>query len=97
MIEIPGEPRGTGLLIVAKSGPDFELFACDLDGRPRPAWVQAVEDPRTKLREVPAAAWAEPRWADRVRELLARIEIAGAVQDLEPREIGPGDEVSVTL
>jgi ATP-dependent helicase HepA len=77
LIEVPGDPPGTGVLMVAKDGPDFELFACDLDGQPRPAWVAAVQNPRTKLREIPAAVWGEPRWADRVRGLLSRLEIDG--------------------
>jgi ATP-dependent helicase HepA len=77
LLEIPGGPPGAGVLMVAKDGPEFELFACDLKGRPRPAWVEAVNDPRTRMREVPPAVWDEERWSRRVRDLLSRLKIQG--------------------
>jgi len=76
LVEIPGPP-GVGVLAVAKDGPQFQILATDLDGRTRPDWIAALNESAAGLREIPAAAWTEPRWAERVRALLSRLEIPG--------------------
>jgi ATP-dependent helicase HepA len=39
-VEIPGQ-AGAGLIAIYKEGPQFDVAAFDVDGRPRPAWADA--------------------------------------------------------
>jgi hypothetical protein len=73
---------------VTKDGPEFRLAAFDLHGTARPDWVEAIEAHRD-LREIPAAAWDVPEWADRVRALLARLPIDGDIVALAGVRSGP--------
>jgi ATP-dependent helicase HepA len=88
LLEIADTMPGTGVLVVTKDGPEFRLAAFDLDGGSRPDWVDAIEDDRD-LDEVPASAWDEPEWSDRVRALLALLPIDGDIVALAGVRSGP--------
>jgi hypothetical protein len=48
----------------------------DLDGREHPEAVQRILEAPV-LHEIPAARWSVPGWPDRVRSVLAGVDLPG--------------------
>jgi hypothetical protein len=78
LVEVP-ESRGftgCGVLVVAKEGPEVRWTFVDLEGRERPELAGEVLGARD-AREVPAGRWPVPDWSERVRSLLAEVDLGG--------------------
>jgi ATP-dependent helicase HepA len=78
LLELPGEDdfSGPGILVVARDGPEIRATFVDLQGRERPALASRVLATR-EAREVPAALWPVPDWGERVRRLVAEVDLGG--------------------
>ncbi|MFN8176950.1 MAG: SNF2-related protein [bacterium] len=76
--EVPDAPfEGTGVLVVERTPPDFRLRAFDLEGIEHPEWVEVAMHPPEEAREIPGPGWDVEGWAERIRDLFARLPLAG--------------------
>ena len=69
---IPGQ-GGAGLIAFYKDGPDFDVRAIDVDGRPRPAWADAFRRGTEGAQRMMAADAAAHDWTPLVTRLAAQL------------------------
>ena len=77
LCELPDADRTlVGILVASKEGPVTHWTFRDLDGREHPDVVDKILD-APALNEIPAARWAVPGWAEKVRSVVADVDLPG--------------------
>lgn len=89
----PGGAGGFGLLALYRSGPAVEAVALDAAGRERPEWAARLTRRPLVSRRVKPESWtADPEWAERIRDLAARLEQRGRPVALAAFRLDPAGE-----
>lgn len=70
-LRLPGPP-GAGVVAIHRSGTRFEVRALDADGRPRPEWAEALQQPSAVVGPMRAADQAAHDWRAMVTRLAPR-------------------------
>ncbi|HMB71799.1 MAG TPA: DUF3553 domain-containing protein [bacterium] len=77
LCEVPDADRTlAGILIASKDGPVTHWTFRDLDGREHPDAVERILEAPV-LKEIPAARWTVPEWSEKVRSILAQVDLPG--------------------
>jgi ATP-dependent helicase HepA len=78
LLELPGDGdfHGPGVLLVTREGAEVRATFVDLEGRERPDLARRVLSARD-AREVAPALWPVADWGERVRRVLAEVDLAG--------------------
>jgi hypothetical protein len=70
---MPGQ-RGTGLIVIYKDGPEFDVLALDTDGRAQPVWAEAFRWRSARARKMTSEDAAAHDWSAIVARLTPHLE-----------------------
>jgi hypothetical protein len=71
-----GSERGMGVAAFYKDGPAFEVVVEDLEGRPRPTWVDVLRHRPLRTRRVPPERLRAPGFEAAVQRIAGRLDPA---------------------